>query len=54
MDCEKLVALVKRWGYNDTTHQYLVDIYGMTQKEVEECVKGIGINLGYWTLTTTQ
>jgi hypothetical protein len=48
MDCEKLVAMVKRWGY--TSHQYLVDVYGMTQEEAEECIKRVGIDLGYWAL----
>jgi hypothetical protein len=48
MDCEKLVSMVKRWGY--TSHQYLVDVYGMTQKEAEECIKGVGIDLGYCAL----
>ncbi len=49
MDCEKLVAIIKRWGYN-TTYKYLIDIYGLSPREVEECVKGIGIDLGYWSL----
>jgi len=49
MDCEKLVAIVRRWGYN-VVHQYLVDVYGLTPKEVENCVKGVGIDLGYWAL----
>jgi hypothetical protein len=44
MDCEKLVAMVKRWGY--TSHKYLVDVYGMTQEEAEECVKGV-VDLGW-------
>jgi len=50
MDCEKLVAIVRRWGYN-VAHQYLVDVYGLTPKEVEGCVKGVGIDLGYWALS---
>jgi len=49
MDCEKLVAIVKRWGYN-VAHQYLVDVYSLTPKEVEDCVKGVGIDLGHWVL----
>jgi glycine/serine hydroxymethyltransferase len=50
MDCEKLVAMTKRWGYT-ASHQYLIDIYGMTQKEAEECAKKVGIDLGYWALS---
>jgi len=50
MDCEKLVAIVRRWGYN-VAHQYLVDVYGLTPKEVEDCVKGVGIDLGHWALS---
>jgi len=49
MDCEKLVAIVRRWGYN-VVHQYLVDVYGLAPKEVEDCVKGVGIDLGHWVL----
>ncbi len=49
MDCEKLAIIMKRWGYN-ATHQYLVDVYGLTQKEAEECIKGVGIDLGHWSL----
>jgi hypothetical protein len=50
MDCEKLVAIMRRWGYSAITHQYLIDIYGFTLKEVEECTKGVGIDLGHWGL----
>jgi hypothetical protein len=46
MDCEKLVAILKRWGYRNVSHQYLVDVYGIRQEETEECVKKVGIDLG--------
>jgi glycerol kinase len=49
MDCKKLAIIVKRWGYN-AAHQYLIDIYGLSPKEVEECIKGVGIDLGHWPL----
>ncbi len=49
MDCKKLITIVRRWGYN-TAHQYLVEVYGLTQKEAEECIKGVGIDLGHWPL----
>jgi hypothetical protein len=49
MDCEKLAIIVKRWGYY-TAHHYLVEVYGLTQKEAEECIKGVGIDLGHWPL----
>jgi hypothetical protein len=48
MDCRKLAIIVKRWGYN-AAHQYLVDIYGLPPKEAEDCVKGVGIDLGRWS-----
>jgi hypothetical protein len=48
MDCRKIVSIVKRWGYGAASHQYLVDVYGMTPKEAEECVKEVGIYLGHW------
>jgi len=49
MDCKKLAMITKRWGYN-ATYQYLIDVYGYSKKEVEECVRGIGIDLGLWSL----
>jgi len=49
MECEKLIAITKRWGYN-TTFQYLADVYGYSKKEIEECVRGIGVDLGLWSL----
>ena len=49
MDCGKLVSIIKRWGYN-TTFQYLADVYGYSKKEIEECVRGIGVDLGLWSL----
>ncbi|MFZ8839667.1 MAG: hypothetical protein ACO2PM_12335 [Pyrobaculum sp.] len=48
MECEKLIAITKRWGYY-TTHRYLTDVYGYSKKEVEECVRGVGIDLGFWS-----
>jgi hypothetical protein len=49
MDCERLVAIVRRWGY-DVAHRYLIDVYGLPPREVDECTKGIGIDLGRWSL----
>ncbi len=49
MDCEKLVTIMKRWGYN-AAYQYLVEVCGLTQKEAEECIKRVGIDLGHWPL----
>ncbi len=49
MDCKKLAIIVKRWGYY-VVHQYLIDIYGLPPKEAEECIKGVGIDLGRWPL----
>jgi hypothetical protein len=49
MDCEKLITMIKRWGYS-TTYQYLADVYGYSKKEIEECARGIGVDIGFWSL----
>jgi Mn-dependent DtxR family transcriptional regulator len=51
MDCQKLVVLTKRWGYHNIEHRYLIDVYGLSQKEAEECTKEVGINIGWATLS---
>jgi hypothetical protein len=48
MDCQKLVVLMKRWGYRNIEHRYLVDVYNMSQKEAEECTKEVGIDIGFY------
>ena len=54
MDCERLLSLMKRWGYRGVSYQYLMDAFGMTYEEAERCAKKAGIDLGYGFFSLRQ
>ncbi len=50
MDCVRLLGLLKRWGYRGVSYIYLAEAFGVTEEEMKECAKKVGVDVGYGVL----
>jgi acetate kinase len=47
MDCERILLMMRRWGYRGVSYKYLAEVFGMAEEEMVKCAKKIGVDVGY-------
>jgi hypothetical protein len=53
MDCERILLMMRRWGYRGVSYRYLAEVFGMAEEEMVECAKKIGVDVGYEYFSTS-